>query len=677
MASQKVKNLTFLSFRVYREISVNKGFIRFLHVERNDAVILFASPSIRKDMKNAIRIYKIILKYWVFLFFNLIFMLFYALFSGVSITMVSPLLDFVFINSERMIKIDSYSLFFEKITQTITDFFATHSLFHLNKEIVALFIEEIKNVFSQTNPLLLLWIISFAFISLILLKNLFFFLNRLMTTNLKGLAVRDLRDMIFAKYLTQSLKFLNKNRIGDALVRMVSDVQIICEQYIGAIFVILRNLFMIIIFIQIAIFLNPKLFFISLILLPFFGILINQLGKKLKKYAKRQQGQYSDMFSFMEEVLSSIKIVKAFSRENSEMSNFSAVNQRYFRFWRRGNIYASLNVPISEISSVVTGAVLLIIGGKMIITGNDAFTVGNFMAFLFAFFSMLHPLKELTDSYANIKKANVSMDRVVEILDQPNDIIESKNAVAKKDFVHKISMQNLSFGFLPEQFVLKNITLEIHKGEKIAFVGNSGSGKTTLVNMLNRMYDPSNGTILIDAIPLTEMKLQDLRKLFGVVTQDSMLFSASVRDNIAYGSLQSVSDEDIKKAAKIAFADEFVERLPKQYNEILNPKASNLSGGEKQRLCIARAVVDNPPILIFDEATSSLDSEAEQKVQKAIEMATQDRTVIMIAHRLSTILKADKIVVIDQGEIVGMGKHEELLETCAKYKLLYDIQFKG
>lgn len=628
-------------------------------------------------MKGTYRIFNLIFKYWGLLLLNLFFIICYALFSGVSITMVSPLLDFVFMQTDRIIQITDLNAFIHSISQVANEFFMEHSIWQMNKGTLSELVDLLKNVLAETDPVLLLWIISAIFIGLILLKNLFFFLNRLMTVNIKGLTIKDLRDMLFAKYIKQSLKFLNKNRIGDALVRMVSDAQIICEQYIGSIFIILRNALLVFIFIYIAIFINLRLFLISLVLLPVFGILITQLGRKLKKYARRQQGQYSDLFSFMEEILFSIKIVKAFSKEKKEMEKFARVNQQYYRSWRKGNLYAALNVPLSEISSVITGAILLIIGGKMVLNGQDGFTVGNFMTFLFAFFSLLHPLKELTNSYANIRKANVSLNRIAEVLDQQVEIFDKSTARDIIQFKHKISYKDVSFSFENDKFVLQNINLEIKKGEKIAFVGNSGSGKTTLVNLLIRMYDPTFGEILLDGIPLSEITLKTLRKLFGVVTQESILFNASVRDNIAYGSLEEVSDETVIKAAEIAFADEFIQRLPQKYDEVLNPKAANLSGGEKQRLCIARAVVDNPPVLIFDEATSSLDSEAEQKVQKAIEMATRDRTVIMIAHRLSTILKADKIVVLDEGKVVGIGKHEELLNNCSKYRLLYDIQFNG
>ncbi|HHE37571.1 MAG TPA: ABC transporter ATP-binding protein, partial [Candidatus Cloacimonetes bacterium] len=323
----------------------------------------------------------------------------------------------------------------------------------------------------------------------------------------------------------------------------------------------------------------------------------------------------------------------------------------------------------------ITGVVVLLIGGKQVLSGNSDFTFGNFIAFILAVFSMLYPLKILTKAYANIRKALVSIERVSEILNRKESIIESKSQLRKSNFHDKIELQEVCFQYDEEKEILKDISFDISKGEKVAIVGSSGSGKTTLVNLLPRMYDVKSGKILIDGTSVKEINLKDLRNLFGIVTQESILFTDSIKNNIGYGTLKPVSQKEIEDAARIAFADEFIDNLPEQYDHFLHPKASNLSGGQKQRLCIARAIVGNPPILIFDEATSSLDTEAERKVQKAIEQATKNRTVIVIAHRLSTVLSSDKIIVLDQGKIVGIGHHEELLKSCERYKTLYEMQF--
>jgi len=261
------------------------------------------------------------------------------------------------------------------------------------------------------------------------------------------------------------------------------------------------------------------------------------------------------------------------------------------------------------------------------------------------------------------------------VLNQESRIQDKPDAIAKDTFDKEITFENVTFGYKENKPVLKNFNLTIPKGSKVAFVGSSGGGKTTIANLMNRLYDVSSGAIKIDGIDIRDIKLDNLRKFYGVVTQDSILFSKSIKENIAYGSQEEVSDEQIIKAAQIANAEEFINELPNTYNEVLGSKGSDLSGGQKQRLCIARAIVGDPPILIFDEATSALDTESEQKVQQAIDKATQNRTVILIAHRLSTIINSDKIFVLDKGKIVGSGTHTELLKTCSRYKQLNKLQF--
>ncbi|MBN1326469.1 MAG: ABC transporter ATP-binding protein, partial [Candidatus Cloacimonetes bacterium] len=422
--------------------------------------------------------------------------------------------------------------------------------------------------------------------------------------------------------------------------------------------------------------LNPRLFLISLILFPIFSLILNYLGKKIKKYSKRIQKQSSNMFSNVEEILNGIKIVKAFAREKFEFLKFDQINRKHFLYWRKANLYSSINQPLSEINSTLMGIIVLLIGGKQVLAPGSTFSYGEFITFLLAVFSMLHPLKKITEAYTEIRKAMVSLDRVYEILDRKSEIVEHPSAISKSDFTDKIEFRNVSFYYQTGRPVLHNVNLTVEKGQQVAFVGSSGSGKTTIVNLVSRMYDKTDGDILIDGIPIENIRLIDLRKLFGTVTQESILFSETISANIRYGTLKDVTDEEIKTAARIAYADEFIEKYPAQYDEVLHTRAANLSGGQKQRICIARAIVGNPPILIFDEATSALDTEAEQKVQQAIDQATRNRTVMVIAHRLSTILSAHKIVVLDHGRIVGLGTHSELLESCAKYKILYELQFK-
>jgi len=627
--------------------------------------------------KNIIRVIKIMLSHWGYLVSGLFFMLGFALFSGTSVTLAIPLMDNVFKSSSEQILYNNVTSFFVAIQNSITQFTATHgSLFQMtNKEAIEPLLDDLNTVMSHTDSHLLLWIISGAMILIIVLKNIFFYGQRVLFANLRGRTIKDIRDLIYKKYLYQSLAFFNENKVGDSLVRMVSDVQIIGNFFVNSLFNSLRELLLIIIFAWIALLLNPKLFLISLILLPIFSFVVHLLGNKIKKYSKRIQQQSSNLFSNVEEKLNSMRIVKAFSREQYEMERFKEINSKHFKFWRKSRIYHAFNIPISELNSVITGVVVLMIGGYQVLDPDVNFSIGNFFAFMLAIFSMLHPMKAITKAYTNIRKALVSLERISEILNRKSEIIESSSQIEKRDFDSAIEYKNVSFSYNGSEKVLKDISLIINKGEKIALVGSSGSGKTTLVNLLERMYDTTSGEILIDNNNIKDIRLQDLRTLMGTVTQESILFGDTIANNIGYGALKKITQEEIAKAAKIAYADEFIDSLPKQYETLLHTRASNLSGGQRQRLCIARAIVADPPILIFDEATSALDTEAEMKVQKAIEQATKNRTVIVIAHRLSTILSSDKIVVMDDGKIVGIGKHNELIETCERYKTLHDLQF--
>ena len=628
-------------------------------------------------MKNILKIYKLMLRHWGFLIFGLIFMFGYAFFSGVSIMMAVPLLDYVFKADKTQIIYSNLSEFYGAIRDVFTNFFADHNFFSLFKEkFYKDILLELKEVFIKTDPIFLLWWISITVLILIILKNIFFYGNKIMFHNLRGKTIKDIRNKIFKKYLYQSLAFFNFNKVGDSLVRMISDVDIVGRLFIASLFKTIRDVMLILVYARIALFLNPHLFFISLIVLPIFSLIINYIGKKIKKYSKRIQQESSNLFSNIEETLNSIKIVKSFSKERFEFARFKSINQKYFRYWRKSRIYNAFNVPLSEFNGTIAGVVVLLIGGRQVIEGSGDFTLGSFMAFLFAIFSILHPLKNITKTYAQIRKALVSLDRIYEILGKGDEIVEPQKPKMKKHFKKNIVYENVSFSYDNSEQVLKDINLKIKKGENIALVGKSGAGKSTLVNLLMRMYDCDEGTIYIDNTDIKDLKLKNLRSFFGIVTQESILFNASIAENISYGSLNKVSMKKIKKAAKIAYADEFIEKFPEKYMHKLNPKAANISGGQKQRMCIARAIVADPPILIFDEATSALDSEAEMKVQKAIEQATKDRTVIVIAHRLSTVLNSDKIVVLEDGKIIGFDKHEKLLETCSQYKKIYDLQFK-
>jgi len=626
-------------------------------------------------MKRTLNIYRYMLRYPVYIIVGIITLVLYATFSGVSITLVIPIFDHIFIANTETVKVYSTIVgFFNGVKEMIANFFATHDI-SLSMSITKAFWAEFKHILSVTEPWLLLQIICYFLVIIIIAKNLFFYVNKLMVVNLQGKIIRDIRNDCYKNYLAQNYSFFNQNREGDSVVRMINDIEAVNSLYIDKIFSILKEVSEILIYVYIGWSLNLKLFFISSLILPIFILTVNTLSHQIKKYAKRNLGQLSEMFSHIIEVLHNMRIVKAFCKEDFEYKKQIDINNAFFRNWRKMQVFSYLGHPISEVSSMVIGVVVLVIGSADVLSANSTFTFGDFTAFLFAIFSMMRPLKQLANDFASIKRAMVSIDRVSEILELKSEIVEDKNSVEKSEFTDIIEFKNVRFEYKEGTPVIQDCNFVIKKGQKVAIVGASGSGKTTIANLINRMYDVTSGEITIDGLNVKEITINSLRKLFGVVTQESILFSDTIENNIRYGSNAIIDHDAVKTACHFAYADEFIDRLPEGYQTMILPAASNLSGGQKQRLCIARAIIDNPPILIFDEATSALDTDSEQKVQMAINMATGNRTVIIIAHRLSTILSADKIIVIENGGLIGEGTHTELLECCPAYQHFYLLQF--
>eukprot|EP00831_Metopus_contortus_P015095 TRINITY_DN16267_c0_g1_i2.p1 TRINITY_DN16267_c0_g1~~TRINITY_DN16267_c0_g1_i2.p1 ORF type:complete len:440 (+),score=44.68 TRINITY_DN16267_c0_g1_i2:123-1442(+) len=388
------------------------------------------------------------------------------------------------------------------LLKTTTDFISSADFNIFNKSNLDILLNNYRGVFEDSSPIQLLYLVLIVIFIALLLKNIFYLINRYSFTALKSKVIRDVRNEIFDSYLEQSVAFFNKNRVGDSIVRMVNDVNMISELYITSIFNIFRDLLTVIIFVFIAMFINTELFLMSLVIVPIFSFAVSFLGKKIKKYAKRIQGQASTLFSNIEEVLSSMKIVKAFSREKYEQKRMGTINDKYMKLKIKSQIYAALNVPLAELTSMATGIIVILLGARMIVNDQTNFSLGSFTAFLAAVFSMLHPLKVLTKAYTDFKKANVSLDRVAEVIHLEQEIKEDPNPIEKKEFTDRITLNNVVFGYQENKPVINGVSFDIKRGESVGIVGSSGSGKSTIINLINRLYDYNSGLITMDGICL-------------------------------------------------------------------------------------------------------------------------------------------------------------------------------
>ncbi len=486
--------------------------------------------------------------------------------------------------------------------------------------------------------------------------------------------LRDLRSDLYNKYLKLPLSFFTEERKGNLISRIINDVQITKDSLIAVINSIFRDPPQIISYVVILFLFNWKMTLIIFLIAPITSFILSKIGDSLKRSSTKSQEKVSDITSILDETIGGIRIVKAFDMEEYESERFRKENQNYFQILTRLERKRSLGSPISEQIGVIVIVVILFIVGRDIIVDKSDMTPGSFIAYL-AIFSQLLPSLKLAGQVSNsIKEGSAASDRIFKLLDTDVKISDAPNAVVLKSFEENIVFRNISFKYEKSETILDNISLTINKGEIIAIVGPSGAGKSTLADLIPRFYDVTSGSILIDGIDIKEINTGSLRKQMGIVTQETLLFNDTIRNNIAYGE-SNLPIEKIIEAAKAANAHNFISNFENGYESFIGDRGVKLSGGERQRLSIARALLKNPPILILDEATSSLDTESELLVQEAIERLMQGRTSIVIAHRLSTIKNADKIIVIEKGKLVQQGKHSDLLAMGGIYEKLYNIQF--
>jgi len=593
----------------------------------------------------------------------MIFMILFAGMSGFSITMIVPFTKIVF--SEQ-----------EAITQDVSP----------NKEIspggekslVVLLPKVLKEKFNQLiigkTRLETLGRFCILIFFIFVIKNLFWYLQSFLIVRVEQGVIMDLRTKLYSHFHLLPLEYFHGQKTGVLISRITNDITLVRGAVANGFAEVLRQGFLLLVFLFLVFWASWKLALIAFLLFPPATLIIGKFGQKVRRSSVLTQEKMGNITSILQETISGIRVVKAFVMEKFEIKKFTDATKDYFKTMVKLTRIGSLGPPLTEILGVFAAVLLLWFAGRDIVTGN--LDPGRFFLFLFAMLSLMQPVRTLSHLNIDIQQGLAAAKRIFEVLDTEPKTKNHPEAIRMNSLKNKVTFQNISFSYdSSDKEVLSKINFEVKAGEIVALVGPSGAGKSTLMDLLPRFYDPTSGEIGIDGVDLKKIDLRSLRNLMGIVTQETILFNDTVWNNIAYG-YDHASKEEVESSARAANAHQFIMDMPQEYQTIIGDRGVKISGGERQRLAIARALFKNPPVLIFDEATSSLDTESEALVQEAIDRLMKGRTVFVIAHRLSTIQNADKIVVLDDGKIVQMGKHSTLIQQAGLYKRLYEMQFK-
>ena len=586
---------------------------------------------------------------------SVLFMFLFSLSSGVSLTTVVPVTQLIFESSDN---------YFDNIDPDYTP--TLEDVRNFDKTAVLSLIGGKSRMETLVRVCILLVIVFFV-------KNLFWYIQSFLIATVEQGVIRDIRLDIYRKYQNLPLSFFHGQKVGELMSRIANDALLVRGAIGDGLSKLIKASFNFVFFLGLALLASWKMALVSMIVLPPAVIIIGFLSKKLRASSRISQEKMAGVSSVVQESISGVRVVKAFNMEQFEYRRFRNIVQDYFKTMVRLSRIGYLSMPLTELLGVGVGALILYYGGSQIIN-NSGLTTSTFILFLLAVFSTMEPVKKLSQVNVEIQQGIAAGKRIFGMLDTPQEIVDKPDAHDIDGFKNAIVYDNVGFDYGEGDFKLDDINIELKKGEILALVGPSGGGKSTLVDLLPRFYDIKSGGIKIDGHDIRDLSTNSLRNLMGIVTQEIILFNDTIANNIAYGE-ENATPEAIKNAAKLAFADGFIEKLPEGYNTVIGDRGVKLSGGQRQRLSIARALFKDPPILIFDEATSSLDTESEVLIQKAINNLLAGRTVIVVAHRLSTIRNANQILVVEKGLIVERGTHNELLQNGGSYKRLHDIQF--
>ncbi|MCY1486554.1 putative multidrug export ATP-binding/permease protein [compost metagenome] len=585
---------------------------------------------------------------------NIVYNVFYAFFSTILMVSMIPTLNVLFGLNEKV---------FTKPEYTGIENLKSFSEDYLNYKVTQ-FTE--NSGFEYAMIFVISIIIVTAF-----LKNFTNYLASYHITRLRNGVLNDLREKLYLVIINLPISYYSEKRKGDVMSRMLGDVNEVKNAFFQVLELVVREPLTIVFSIAAMFFISAKLTLFVFLFIPISGFIISRVGKNLKTKSTRAQEENGLQISILDETLSGLKVVKGFNSENVFISKFNLSLKRLLRLSNSIGNKNNLASPLSEFLGILTIAVLLWYGAQLVIV-DKSLSPTTFIAYIALAYTILTPAKAISKASYQVKTGLAAAERVFTLMEEKNAITDKLDAIEKNTFEDNIHIDNINFRYEKEN-VLKNFSLDVKKGQTVALVGQSGSGKSTIANLLTRFYDVQEGILKIDGVNIKDITMKSLRDLMGLVTQDSILFNDSIKNNIKLGK-QDATDEEIIDALKIANAYEFVKDLPLGINTNVGDSGNKLSGGQKQRLSIARAVLKNPPIMILDEATSALDTESERLVQVALENMMQNRTSIVIAHRLSTIQKADKIVVMQKGEIVEQGTHDELLAKNGVYKKLVMMQ---